>query len=137
MIMIMIQRAKKVVSDSLGLVDFAIGLANFVLNLPNGKVKFLRNSNYRRTVKSTLLIKKFLGLVEMTFGLVYASLSLPEWQAVKTTFFAPFDYFIIITISQYIHVLLTVYVGFDKKLVKIDINKNNTGMWYKCQPDRF
>ena len=33
--------------------------------------------------------------------------------------------------------LLTVYVGFDKKLVKIDINKNNTGMWYKCQPDRF
>ena len=25
----------------------------------------------------------------MTFGLVYASLSLPEWQAVKMTFFAP------------------------------------------------
>ena len=34
------QRAKKVVSDSPGLVDFAIGLMNFVLNLPNGKVKF-------------------------------------------------------------------------------------------------
>ena len=34
------QRAKKVVSDSPGLVDFAIGLVNFVLNLPNGKVKF-------------------------------------------------------------------------------------------------
>ena len=27
---------KKVVSDSLGLVDFAIGLVNSVLNLPNG-----------------------------------------------------------------------------------------------------
>ena len=79
------QRAKKVVSDSLGLVDFAIGLVNFVLN-----VKFLRNSNYRsRTVKSILLIKMFLGLVEMTFGLVYSSFSLPEWQILKMTFFAP------------------------------------------------
>ena len=25
----------------------------------------------------------------MTFGLVYASFSLPEWQALKITFFAP------------------------------------------------
>ena len=38
-----IQRAKKVVSDSLGLVDFAIGLVNSVLNLPDGQAKiFLR-----------------------------------------------------------------------------------------------
>ena len=29
------QRAKKVVSDSPGLVDFAIGLVNSVFNLPN------------------------------------------------------------------------------------------------------
>ena len=34
------QRAKKVVSDSLGLVDFAIGLVIFVLNLPDGQVLF-------------------------------------------------------------------------------------------------
>ena len=34
-------------------------------------------------MKSILLIKKFGGLVEVTFGLVNASLSLPEWQAVK------------------------------------------------------
>ena len=31
------QLAKKVVSDSLGLVDFAIGLVNSVLNLPDGQ----------------------------------------------------------------------------------------------------
>ena len=43
----------------------------------------------RRTVKSILLVKKFLGLVEMTSGLVNASFSLPEWQAVKMIFFAP------------------------------------------------
>ena len=39
-------------------------------------------------MKSILLIKKFWGLVEMTFGLVNASFSLPEWEAVKMTFFA-------------------------------------------------
>ena len=32
------QRAKKVVSDGLGLVDFVIMLVIFVLNLPNGQV---------------------------------------------------------------------------------------------------
>ena len=35
------QHAKKVVSDSLGLVDFVIGLVNPVVNLPKGRVKFL------------------------------------------------------------------------------------------------
>ena len=32
------EHAKKVESDSLGLVDFAIGLENPVLNLPDGQV---------------------------------------------------------------------------------------------------
>ena len=40
-------------------------------------------------MKSILLIKKLLGLVEMTSGLVNAGFSLPEWQAVKMIFFAP------------------------------------------------
>ena len=31
----------------------------------------------------------FLGLLEMTFGLVYASFSLPKLQALKMTFYAP------------------------------------------------
>ena len=46
------QHAKKVVCDSLGLVDFAIALVNSVLNLPTiGKWVFWVNSNYRsRTV---------------------------------------------------------------------------------------
>ena len=34
------QRAKKVVSNSLGLVDFATGLVNSVFNLPDGRVIF-------------------------------------------------------------------------------------------------
>ena len=35
------QHAKEVVSDNLGIVDFAIGLVNSVLNLPDGQVIFL------------------------------------------------------------------------------------------------
>ena len=34
------QRAKRAVSDSPGLVDFAIALVNLVVNLPNGQVIF-------------------------------------------------------------------------------------------------
>ena len=41
------QHAKKAVSNSPGLVDFAIGLVNSVFNLPDGQVKFLRYSNSR------------------------------------------------------------------------------------------
>ena len=36
------QRARKVVSDSPGLVDFAIGLVNSALNLPDGQGKIFR-----------------------------------------------------------------------------------------------
>jgi len=40
-------------------------------------------------VKSIVIVKKLLGLVEMMSELVNASFSLPEWQAVKVIFFAP------------------------------------------------
>ena len=83
------QRAKKVVSHSPGLVDFAIGLVNSVFNLPDRQVMFYEEFNKRRTVKSILLAKEFLGLVKMMSGLVNVSFSLPEWQAVKMIFFAP------------------------------------------------
>ena len=42
-------------------------------------------------MKSILLVKKSLGLVKMTSGLVNASFSLPEWQAVKMISFAPYN----------------------------------------------
>ena len=40
-------------------------------------------------MKAILLIKKLLGLVEMMSRLVNANFSLPERQAVKIIFFAP------------------------------------------------
>ena len=61
-------------SDSPGLTDFAIRLVNSALNLSDGMVKFLEEFKLQ-LVKSILLIKMVLGLVEMTFGLVYASFS--------------------------------------------------------------
>ena len=83
------QRAKKVVSDSPVLVDLAVRLVNSVINLPDGQVNILGgNSNYRRTVINPAHQISG-GLVKMTFGLVHASYSLREWQAVKLTFFAP------------------------------------------------
>ena len=61
----LISACKESSIDSPGLVDFAIGLVNSVPNLP---VRCFGNSTYRRPVKSILLIKKYWGLVQMTFG---------------------------------------------------------------------
>ena len=71
------QHAKKAVSNSLRLVGFVIGVVNSVFNLPDRQVKFFRNLNNRRTVESILRVKKCLGQVEMTSGLVNASFTLP------------------------------------------------------------
>ena len=76
------QRAKEVVSDSQGLV-------NSVINLPGGQVKSFVEFKLQKNCEINLLIKTFFGLVEMMFGLVNVSFSLPKWQAVKMTFFAP------------------------------------------------
>ena len=43
-----LQHAKKVVSDSLGLADFAIGLVMFVLYLANGQVLFWEEIQIRK-----------------------------------------------------------------------------------------
>ena len=84
-----VQRAKKLVSDSPGLVDFAIGLVNSVIYLPDGQVKFFEEFKLQKNCEINLLIKTFFGLVEMIFGLVNVSFRLPKWQAVKLIFFAP------------------------------------------------
>ena len=55
------QRAKKVVSDSPGLVDFGIGLVFFVLNFPDGQVLFLGEIQITEGLLSILPIKKGLG----------------------------------------------------------------------------
>ena len=76
-------------SDSPGLVDFAIRLVNSVVNLPDEQVKYFDEFNLQKNCEINSAQQKIWGLVEMMFGIVIASFSLPEWQAVKVTFFAP------------------------------------------------
>ena len=63
-------------SDSLSRASgFSCRASDSVFNLPDGQVGlFLRKLNNRGTVKSILLVKKFWGLVEMTSGLVNATM---------------------------------------------------------------
>ena len=75
-------------SDSSGLVDFAIELVNSVINLPDGQVNSFEEFKLQKNCEINLLIEMFFRLVEMIFGLVNVSFSLPEWQAVKMTFVA-------------------------------------------------
>ena len=76
-------------SDSPGLVDFAIRLVNSVINFSDGQVSFFEELKLQKNCEISLLIKTFFGLIEMIFGLVNVSFSLPDWQAVKMTFFPP------------------------------------------------
>ena len=62
------QRAKKVVSDSPELVDFAIG-----------QVKSFEEFKSQKNCEINSAHQNIFRLVEMTFGLVYASFSLPKW----------------------------------------------------------
>jgi len=57
--------------------------------LRNGQVKFLEEIKLQKNREINFAHQTFLGLVEMTFGLVYNSFSLPEWQDLKMNFFAP------------------------------------------------
>ena len=63
-------------SDSPGLVDFAIGLLNSVLNLPDRQVKYFEEFNLQKKFEINSAHQKILRLVEMTFGLVNAIFSL-------------------------------------------------------------
>ena len=55
------QRAKKVVSDSPGLVDFAIALVNSVLNLPDWQVKCFEEFNLQKNCEINSAHQKILG----------------------------------------------------------------------------
>ena len=48
-------------SDSPGLVDFAIGLVNFVLNLPNRQVKFFEEFKLQKNCEISSPYQKVFG----------------------------------------------------------------------------
>ena len=53
--------AKRVVSDTPGLVDFVIGLPNSVLNLLDGQVKYFEEFNLQKNFKINSAHQKILG----------------------------------------------------------------------------
>ena len=56
------QRAKKVVSDRpLGLMDFAFGLVNSVLNLSDGQVKYFEEFSLQKSCEIISARQKILG----------------------------------------------------------------------------
>ena len=82
-------------------------------------------------MKSILPIQMFLGLVEMMFGVIHASFSLPAWQALKMTFFAPWGlyktlmlsgifHFFLISIMDYVIIILLLF------FIKNDIPKQTS-----------
>ena len=86
------QLAKKGVSDSLGLVDFAIRQVNLVLNLPDKQVTVFREFKLQKNRNQSYLSNNFFWLVKMTLGIVHASYSLPETTSCKTDFLCTLHY---------------------------------------------
>ena len=78
------QHANKVVSNSPGRAELAIRLVNPILDLPEGQVKFLGKFKLKKNCNQGCS-SKILG------GRLLKRLcnNLPEWQAIKPTFFAP------------------------------------------------
>ena len=65
----------KKINDVSVLVNFAIGLVNSVLNLPDGQVKFFEEFKVQKICEIKSAHKKVSGLVEIAFGLI----KLAEW----------------------------------------------------------
>ena len=97
------------VSDSPGLVDFAIWLVNSVCNLPDGQVIFFEEFEKQKNFEINSALQKAFGLVEMTSGLINVSFNLPEWQAVKMIFFATCVYRFLIVVDSPVMYVLTLY----------------------------
>ena len=65
------QSAKNIVSDSLGLLDFAIGLVNPVLNLPEGQVKFLGKFKLQKNCNQCCSSEIFCGYLKDSWVSTY------------------------------------------------------------------
>ena len=76
---------KKVVPDSPGLVDFAIGLVNPVLILPEGQVKFLGKFKLQKNCNQCCWSKKFLGYLKYSWASTYLQ-RLAQMASCKTIF---------------------------------------------------
>ena len=110
------QNAKKGMSDSPVLVDFAWVIEFSFLIAQRTSDSFAGNLNYRRTLINPGHQQMFFRLVKMTIGLVHASYSLSKWQAVKLTLFAPLSY---IDYLMHLQTLVDSYGQHESVVLKI------------------
>ena len=89
-------------SDGSGLVDFAIGLVNSVLNLPDRQVKYFEEFTSQKDCKSILLIQKFWRVVEMTFGLVNTRFCKNDFLSVSLHQFPKNGLFLFLRVRKFI-----------------------------------
>ena len=68
---------KKLMPDSPGLVDFAVGLVHFILHLPDGQVKVLIEF-FEKINLIQRTCKNFLGLVKITSGSYILAAAYPK-----------------------------------------------------------
>ena len=82
------QRTTKLMSGSPRLVDFAVGLVDFILHLPDGEVKVLGEFFLRKLIIHRSC-ENFFRPVKITSGLGDPGYSFPEGQAGKLNFVVP------------------------------------------------
>ena len=86
-----VQRAKKLVSDSPGLVDFAIGLVNSVLNLPDGQVKSFEEFKLHKNCVINPAYQNDVGASWNEFWASACQLQLAQMATCKTDFLCTLD----------------------------------------------
>ena len=87
-----VQRAKKIVSDSPGLMDFAIALVNSVLNLPDGQVKWsFKEFKLRKNcvINPAYQIEKVFGASWNEFWASTYQLQFARMASCKTDYLCP------------------------------------------------
>lgn len=86
-----VQRAKKLASDSPGLVDFAIGLVNSVLNLPDGQVKIFEEFKLHKNCVINPAYQNDFGASWNEFWASACQLQLAQMATCKTDFLCTLD----------------------------------------------
>ena len=86
-----VQRAKKLASDSPGLVDFAIGLVNSVLNLPDGQVKIFEEFKLHKNCVINPAYQNDVGASWNEFWASACQLQLAQMATCKTDFLCTLD----------------------------------------------
>ena len=117
------QCAKKVVSNSPGLVDFAVGLVFFVLNLPDGQVLFFGEIQITEGLLSILPIKRVFWANWNDLWATTCYLQLARMAGCKTDFLCTLARIKIVVVVVVAHMQLTsgVHIKYHESVTCFDV----------------